>query len=204
MRTFLERRELAEAELVQDLSRLGVAERVVGRRLEEREGRQRRLRELGHVGQRLVARDQAVPAEERHEPRESRRGDGLSLAEDGGIEPESSQVDEAAPVRLLERAPGGHEVGRAREPLLQAGGALGLRLRLAVAVARTIDRLRVARHSRDDVQACAPAAVRLDLEAERHAVLVELGLAGVRADPGLANIALPRVAQDDAASLDVP
>ena len=31
MRTLLERRELAEAELVQDLSRLGVAERVVAR-----------------------------------------------------------------------------------------------------------------------------------------------------------------------------
>ena len=203
VRALLEGGELPEAELVQDLPRLGVSERVVALRLEEGERHERRLREVGDERKGLVARDQAVPAEERHEPGKARGRNRLPFPQHGGVEAQRGQVDQAARVDVFERAPGGLERGRARQPFLQARGAFGLRLDVPVAVARTLERVGIAGQRRDDLEAGAPPGVRFDPDAERDALLVELGLAGGRADPRLADVALARIAQDEATFLDV-
>ena len=203
MRALLERGELPEAELVQDLSRLGVPERVVALRLEEGQRHEGRLREVGDERKRLVARDQAVAAEERHEPGKARGRHRLPLPQHGRVEAQRRQVDQAARVDVLERAPGRLERGRPRQPFLEARGSFRLRLDVAVPVARTLERIGIAGQRRDDLEASAPLGVRFDPDAERDALLVELGLTRGRADPRLADVALARVAQDEAALLDV-
>src|SRR5262249_28103970 len=70
MRALLEDRQLPEAQLVRDLAGLLVAEVVDAAALERGEHAQGRRRELWRERQRLEARDQAVTAEERQEPRQ--------------------------------------------------------------------------------------------------------------------------------------
>ena len=66
-------RELAIAQLVQDLARLGIAIRIVLLGLQRAEDIQRAARELGIDQDVLQRDDQTVAAEGRHEPRQARR-----------------------------------------------------------------------------------------------------------------------------------
>ena len=75
---------LAGPQLVQDLARLGVVPRVVARGLEAGEDIERRDREGRDERDRLERRDDAVPPEQRREPRDAGRevvlaGTGPSL-----------------------------------------------------------------------------------------------------------------------------
>src|SRR5512133_3668655 len=68
VRSLLERGQLAEADLVEDLSGLFVAKRVDPLPLLCRQDSERRLRELGRERECLVAGQEAVAAEDSHEP----------------------------------------------------------------------------------------------------------------------------------------
>ena len=72
VRALLERRHLPVAHLVEDPARVLVAEVVEPNALPVAERAQRRRGELGRERQRLQAREDAVAAEHRHEPREPR------------------------------------------------------------------------------------------------------------------------------------
>ena len=77
--------ELTEAQLVQDLSGLLLVEVVSLVGLASGEYAQRRRGQLREVRERLVARDQAVATEQRHEPRQSCRGQRRASARSGCI-----------------------------------------------------------------------------------------------------------------------
>ena len=74
MGALTEMRELAEPDLVEDLAGLLVPEVVDLLALPGGEHPEGRLGQFGRERQRLVAGDDAVPAEQRHEPRKASRG----------------------------------------------------------------------------------------------------------------------------------
>ena len=102
VRALAARGELAEAQLVQDLAGLLLVEVVAHRRLAGGEHAQGRRGQPGQVGQRLEARDQAVAAEQRHEPRQPGRGQRRALGEIG-MDPQRGEVAEAGAVGAHER-----------------------------------------------------------------------------------------------------
>ena len=124
--TLAEHGELAEAQLVQDLAGLGVAEVVELDGLPGGQGEERRARELGTHGQRLVARDQAVPPEQRHEPGQASRWEALAR-HDLRIAAERGEVDDAAVVEPHEVVPVAVESGRISHPLVGLVAQLGQR-----------------------------------------------------------------------------
>src|SRR5215472_2045408 len=88
-------RHLAEAHLVQDLAWLFIAEVVHLSALKPRKRSQRGLGELWHERQRLKARQDAVPTELRHEPRETSCRDGRAWQRNG-IEAQRREIHQAA------------------------------------------------------------------------------------------------------------
>ncbi len=119
VRTLLERRHLAVAHLVEDPARVLVTEVVDAAALPVPERAQRRRRELGRERQRLQAREDAVPAEHRHEPGQA-GGRQAPPPGDGRREAQRRKVDEAAPVRRAELVRVALEPRRIRDPLLEA------------------------------------------------------------------------------------
>jgi hypothetical protein len=103
--------QLAVAQLVQDLARLGVAEVVPRGRLVRAEGEQCGPGQLRHERDRLVTGDEAVPAEQGHEPGQSGRRQGL-VRHALRVEPQGGQVDQAAPVDLAQLGPVSVHFGR--------------------------------------------------------------------------------------------
>ena len=103
MRPLPEGRHLAVPHLVEDAARVLVA-KVEEAPLPVPECAQRRGGELGGERQGLQARDDAVPAEYGHEPRQPRGRQAVSLG-DGRREAQCREIDEAAPVRRPERFP---------------------------------------------------------------------------------------------------
>src|SRR6478735_6209146 len=91
------RSELTEAQLVQDLSRLLLVEVITYLSLASGEPPQRGRRQPREVGQCLEARDQAVATEERHEPRQSGRGQCRALGE-VWVHTKRAEIAEAGPV----------------------------------------------------------------------------------------------------------
>ncbi len=171
MRPLLERCHLAVAHLVEDPARVLVAEVVDARPLPLAEGEQRRGRQLGRERERLQAREDAVPAEHGHEPREAGRGQALPRR-DRRREAQSREVDQAPLVGRLQRVRVALDPRRglqpAREVLLHVlPPALAGELRPLVPLA-------VAEEGGDDVEPGRPLAVRLDRRREREAVLVDL------------------------------
>ena len=88
-------RQFAEAHLVQDLARFGIAVIIALRRLEPTQHLQRRRRELRVDQHRLQGRDQAVAAEQGGKPRQSGR-----------------RYERHALAVLVRQAQGGHVVDR--------------------------------------------------------------------------------------------
>ncbi|GBD46079.1 hypothetical protein HRbin41_00898 [bacterium HR41] len=120
MRRISERGELARAQLVDDLAWLGVTLGVVAGRLQGSERAQRCAREVRQKGQRLVASDQRVAPEQRHEPGQAgrRQLDGAGVARS---ETERGEVGDARAPQLLQLGPVGGELRRLALPLLAAG-----------------------------------------------------------------------------------
>jgi hypothetical protein len=110
VRPILERGQLAQADLVQDLPRLGVPERIVLARLQEGQRPERGRRQLGDEGERLEAGEQAIAPEHRHEPGEARRRQGTRR--DADLEAQGGQVDQAAAVDIAQRLPARDHPGR--------------------------------------------------------------------------------------------
>jgi hypothetical protein len=105
----------APADLVEDLPGLGVEAGVVGSRLEGRERAQRIPRQLGSDQEGLVARDQGIAAEERHEPGRS-GGDEVPRRALEAAEAERAEIGDRALVRALDVGSGRREVGRLFPP----------------------------------------------------------------------------------------
>jgi hypothetical protein len=112
--------QLAEADLVQDLAGLLVAKVVVRRALARGQGRQRGPGQLRPVREHLVARDQAVAAEQRHEPRQPGGGQAHILERGLRVEAQGGEVGEAALIHLTQRV----VVGLQRRSVGQPGGKL--------------------------------------------------------------------------------
>ena len=129
------RGELAEAQLVEDLAGLLLVEVVALLGLAGGEHAQRGGRQPGQVGQRLEARDQAVAAEQRHEPRQSGRGQRRALGE-VGMHAQRGEIAEARAVGASQRRVLGLQQRRAGQPLLELGRLRGAQLRHARRAAR--------------------------------------------------------------------
>ena len=84
--------KLAVPDLVRDLARLHVPDRVVGGRLEGREPPERAVGELGVAADRLHRDDERVPAEQGEEPRDARRRDVDAALEGRVLEVERLEV----------------------------------------------------------------------------------------------------------------
>ena len=102
MRSLLERGHLAVAHLVEDPARFLFAEVVDARALSQGQLAQRRGRQLLREGQGLQAREDAVASEHRHEPRQPCRGQRVATGAEGR-ESQRGEVDEAAPIGVLQR-----------------------------------------------------------------------------------------------------
>jgi hypothetical protein len=120
VRTLAEVDQFAVAQLVRDLARLRVPEVVDGVGLQRGEGAQRGPAQVGRERQRLVAGDQAVPAEEGHEPRQARRGCGtVKTGRNIRDEAQRGQVGEAGPVHAVQVVPAGFETRQRGQPFLR-------------------------------------------------------------------------------------
>jgi hypothetical protein len=111
-----DRRQLPEADLVEDLAGILVAEVVADRALPGGQGGQRGGGEVGPVGQDLVAGDEAVAAEQRHEPRQAGRRQADVLHGDVRVETQRREVCEAARVHVAQRVVAGLERGGLGDP----------------------------------------------------------------------------------------
>jgi hypothetical protein len=200
---FLERCELAEPQLVQNLARLLVTEVVATRSLQRCKDVEGVRRELRNDVDRLVTRDQAVSAEQRLEPRQSGRRNG-GLGSITRIEAERGEINEAARVGQLQRIPVGLELRRNAEQLgeRRLGAELGprrdMRSRL---VAGAVTGLLVSRRSavdgRDDFDPGRPAAVWRDLRPESNSVRGDFGVVTVRPNPCFADVAAALVPDNE-------
>ncbi len=199
MRPFLEGGHLAVAHLVQDPAGILVAEVVNPGALAFCECLQRRRGEFGSEREGLQASEDAVPAEDRHEP--GQPSGRQRLVRHGQCrEPQCRQVRQAASVDALQRLPVALKLRRVPEPLLQAAGHVAAHslVPLAAYHDRAVLWL-VGRALRDyDVQLGAPLAMRRHGNAERKPVLVDGSPCG-RGDPGLPGIGIPLVLQHQAA-----
>ena len=187
MRSLFERSHLPVTHLVQDPARILVPKIVQTAALPVTEREQSRRCELGRERQRLKACKDAVSAEHRHEPGKPGGREALS-AHHGRGEAKRGKVDEAAPVRGLQRLPVGLHAWRVFQPLVEA--AFHVRSCLASLTVVLRPRIRPSHAGRrDDVQVGGPGTVRLDLSQKREAGLVE-GRRGRRRDRRLAPVRL--------------
>ena len=199
VRPLLEGGHLPVAHLVEDPARVLVAEVVDAAPLPVPERAQGRRRQLRRERQRLQAGEDAVAAEHGHEPRQA-GGRQAPPSGDRRREAQGGEVDEAAPVRRLERLPVALESRRLREPALQVSApcsAAPASLR-----ARTSAVVRPARSGcGDDVQVGRPAAVGLDARRGRSGRSCRSGRSR-RGDRRLASERLALVAEQQPPSLD--
>src|SRR5690606_13154074 len=121
--TLAEVSQLTIAQLMQDLARLRVPEVVNLDRLVRTEGEQGGPGQLWYERDGLQARDETVPAEQGHEPRQARgrqRGVGHALR----VVPERGKVGETAAVHLAQLVPIRLQARCRSEPLLQIDRSL--------------------------------------------------------------------------------
>ena len=97
VRLLAQLRQLAAADLVQDLAGLLVAEVVDARALQGAEQVKRAACKPRADPERLQGRDQRVPAEERHEPREPGCREDVVLAEEVAGDAQRCEVDDRLP-----------------------------------------------------------------------------------------------------------
>ena len=197
VRPLLEGRHLSVAHLVQDATGVLVTEVVQPAALPGAERAQGRRCKLGGERQRLEAREDAVPAEHRHEPGQA-GGRQAGATGDGRREAERGHIDEAAPVRRLQRLPVALDPRRVLEPPPEI--LLHGHLRSALGRGHHAGS-RVGAEDGDDVQLGLPGGLGLQPHRERQAVLVHLGR-GRRRDGGLSPERLPLVAEHEASAGD--
>ena len=198
VRALLERGHLAVAHLVEDPAGILVAEVVEPHALPVAERAKRRRGELRRERQRLQAREDAVAPEHRHEPGQAGSRQRAPAC-DRRREAERREVDEAPPVRRLERLPVALDAGRVVDPALEVAAHPSLGSRRVACFERRLP----APHARGhDVDAGRPLAVRRDPHVEGEALGVELGRRG-RGDRGGAGERPALVAQGQQARLDV-
>ena len=197
MRPLPEAHQLAEPDLVQDLSWLLVPEVVERLALPGGQDAQGRLGQLGGEGKRLIGRDEAVAAEQGHEPRQAGRGN-RRLGDDLGIEAQGREVHQAAPVDVPQLVPARLERRRLGHPFLQAEAHVrdGMGERAVPVLVPDL-----ALGLGHDVHAGLPLPVGRDLDLERQPALLGLGLVG--GDEGLAHEVLSPIAQHEAAVADL-
>src|SRR5262245_31906655 len=188
VRALLEGGQLAVTQLVQDPAGILVPEIVEPRPLPLAEREQRGARQLGRERQGLEAREDAVAAEHRHEPGQT-RGRQAPASRDRRREPQRGQVDEAAAVRPLQRLPVALDPRRAREPTVE------VRLhRLPAPTLRLNLHLTEPRHLGYDVEVGRPLAVPRDFQVECQPVRIHLGPLAAR-DQGRALVRSALVAK---------
>ena len=107
---------LARPQLVQDLARLRVVPRIVGRRLEAGEHGQRLDRDGRVERDQLERGDDAVTPEQRREPRDP--GGEIRLALGRPVVPEHAQVEQRAPERPVEELVVRRDPRRIQETIL--------------------------------------------------------------------------------------
>src|SRR5215469_11748159 len=96
--------QLAKSQFVRDFAWLRIAKRIIDAGLQKRQASQCGAGEFGKERERLKTREQAVPSEDRHEPRQS--GCGESTRHDLGAKTKCREICEASTVDVLERPPG--------------------------------------------------------------------------------------------------
>src|SRR6266446_621879 len=208
VRALFERGELAEPQLVQNLPRLLVTEVVATRSLQRRKYVEGVCRELRDDVERLVTRDQAVPAGQGLEPGQPSRRNG-TLGPLPRIETQRGEIDEAARVGQLQRLPVRLERRRNAEQLgeRRLGAELGsrrdVRSRLvAWAVPGRLMSRRSAVDGRHDFDPGRPAAVWRDFRPERNPVRGDFGVIAMRPNPRFADIAAPLVTKHEHVVVD--
>ncbi len=167
-------RGLAGADLVDDLPRLGVCERIVLRRLEPGERDQSVARQLGSEDQRLEARDQRVAAEHGHEPRHPGREELAARA--ALVHAQRGEVGDGAVERRVERRPAGAKLRHLHPPGLERRAhalELGAEAQLGAGVG--VD-LPVRRDGHVDPQ--PPRLARIERQAVAHRRAVDLARRG--------------------------
>ena len=175
--------ELTEPELVEDLSRLLVAKRVVHPALEQRERAQGGGGQLGGEWQSLKARDHTVSSEDRHEPRQPccrERAGGQQW-----LEAQRSEVDDAAAVRALERLPGARQLRGLGDPFAEALIERGVGFLCAARVLGSHPTLFALSEDGRDLDHGRPLRVRLDRRAKHQSLVADLHCIGSR-EPRLA------------------
>ena len=148
---------------MEDSARILVAEVVEPHALPVSERAQGRRRQLRSERKRLQAREDAVAAEHRHEPRQPGSGKGTA-AGDRRRETQCREVHQTSPVRRFERLPVAFESGRLVDPALQVAAHPGLDALRILGLERGLTR---AQERRDDIDSGRPLAVRGDLDRER-------------------------------------
>ena len=169
MRTLLERRHLAVPHLVQDAAGVLVAEVVDPAPLPLAERTQGGRRERRREGERLQAREDAVAAEHRHEPRQAGGREALPPRH-GRREAKGREVDQASPVRRPQRIPVALDPRRFLDPLLEALAHVRPGPTRSAPVLRAPTCAREPREDGRDVEIGRPLAVRLDLDAKAQPV----------------------------------
>ncbi len=198
MRPLLERRHLAVAHLVQDPTRVLVAEVVDLRALPQPEHAKRGGRELRRERQRLQAGEDAVPAEHGHEPRQTGGGEAFA-GSDRRREAKRGKIDETAPVGDPERIPVTLQPGSVSDPALQvcfhALAAPFLSRRLLLGLPAGVGK------GGGDLEIRRPPAVGLDVDLEGQALLVDPGRSG-RGDRRCTAVRVSLVRKEQLAVLD--
>ena len=194
MRTLAERRHLSVTHLVQDPTRIFVAEVVDATALAHAQLAQCRGREFGIERQRLQAREHAVATEHGHEPRQSGRGQAPAA---GAVRRESQcrKIDQAALVRPFEIAGFRVQLGRGFDPTIEI--TLHVRLRPPARLRRTSQNGKT--HGHGDGR--RPYAVCRDPDRERKTVGVVFRRA-VGRDGGEASVGVAGVFERQLGSLD--
>jgi len=140
------------------LAGLGVGEVVPVGRLQLRERLQSRLRHLGLERQRLVRGDDAVAAEDRHEPRQPAGRHRVAQVFLARADAQCGEVEQALLVDVSQRIPFGVELGRLLEPLRLADRQLGRVFAERLASEQRSDAAPA--HDWEDVDAGVPALAR--------------------------------------------
>src|SRR5262249_42542913 len=160
------------AHLVQDPARILIAEVVDACALPEPQHAEGRRRQLRRERQRLQTGEDAVPTEHGHEPRQS--GSRQTLARrNRRREAQRGTTTPAAPVGHPEPLPAALEPWSLTDPTLQASlqilaaGLLGERPTLGLRPDRA--------QCRDDVNLRPPLTMRLEMNLEGQAILIDTG-----------------------------
>src|SRR5829696_7115104 len=173
MRTLFKGGHFPVAHFVEDSTWIFVAKIVYAASLPLAKHAQCGFCQLRRERNRLQAREDAVAAEHGHEPWKTGRGKAAPTR-DRRREAQRGEVDEAAPIRHLQRVPVAFETWRILEPALEAPLHVGSSPPLPPLVLGPD--VRSARAGcRDDVEIGRPRSVWLDVNVEGQAFPVQLG-----------------------------